>query len=106
KYLETNREKIKALYPSVEEFLKGYNIDENFMGKFFEFAAGEGIEKDEEGYKTSEVYMKNFFKAWIARNLWDYAAYWRVSNENDEVFLNAVKAIQDKDLFKKNNISL
>ena len=104
KYLEDNREKLKAKYPDVEAFLKGYFIDEAFMNSFFAFSDAEGVKKDEAGYKTSELYIKNFIKAWIARNLWDYDAYWRISNEEDDVFIEAVKAIESKDMFRNNKI--
>jgi len=105
KYLEDNREKLKAQYPDVEAFLKGYFLDEAFMKSFFAFSEAEGVKKDEEGYKTSEIYIKNFIKAWIARNLWDYDAYWRISNEEDDVFIEAKQAIESKDMFKNNKIS-
>lgn len=104
KYLDDNREKLKAKYPDVEAFLKGYFLDEAFMNAFFAFSDAEGVKKDEAGYKTSELYIKNFIKAWIARNLWDYDAYWRISNEEDDVFIEAVKAIESKDMFRNNKI--
>jgi len=105
KYLDDNREKLKSQYPDVEAFLKGYFLDEAFMKSFFAFSDAEGVKKDEEGYKTSEIYIKNFIKAWIARNLWDYDAYWRISNEEDDVFIEAKQAIESKDMFKNNKIS-
>jgi len=74
------------------------------MNSFFAFSDAEGVKKDEAGYKTSELYIKNFIKAWIARNLWDYDAYWRISNEEDDVFIEAVKAIESKDMFRNNKI--
>lgn len=104
KYLDDNREKLKAKYPDVEAFLKGYFLDEAFMNAFFAFSDAEGVKKDEAGYKTSELYIKNFIKAWIARNLWDYDAYWRISNEEDDVFIEAKKAIESKDMFRDNKI--
>lgn len=104
KYLDGNRERLKRAYPDMETFLDGYVLTKDFMEDFFKFAEAEGVKKDEEGYKTSEAYIKNFIKAWIARNLWDYDAYWRISNEQDDVFIEAVKAIESKDMFKENKI--
>jgi hypothetical protein len=49
--------------------------------------------------------MKNFLKAWLARNLWDFEAFWRISNETDEMYLKAVETIEDKNMFKNNKIN-
>ena len=88
----------------MEVFLKGYTLNNEFMQDFLKYSEEEGVKKDEEGYKVSETYIKNFIKAWIARNLWDYDAYWRISNEQDDVYLKAVEAIQSKDMFKSYKI--
>mgnify|MGYP000891891341 CR=1 FL=1 len=104
KYLDGNRDKLKAQYSGVEAFLDQYFLDEQFMDEFFKFSEAEGVKKDEEGFKTSEKYIRNFIKAWVARNLWDYEAYWRISNEQDDVFMEAVKAIESKDMFRSNKI--
>jgi carboxyl-terminal processing protease len=104
KYLDINRETLKKQYPDMEVFLKGYNLTNDFMQDFLKYSEEEGVKKDEEGYKVSETYIKNFIKAWIARNLWDYDAYWRISNEQDDVYLKAVEAIQSKDMFKNYKI--
>ncbi len=104
-YLETRRDQIKKTYPDVEDYLKKFVIDEAFMKDLTDFAAKEGVKKNEEQYKISEFYMKNFVKAWIARNVWNYGAYWRVFNENDDAFKDAVQAIQDKGKFKEYKIN-
>jgi carboxyl-terminal processing protease len=103
-YLDKNREKLKGQYAYVEAFNKDYQIDDNFMNKFVDFAEKEGIKKDEKGFQASEKYIKNFLKAWIARNVWNYEAYWYISNLDDEVFQKAVKSIEDKNMFDQNKI--
>ncbi len=103
-FLDKNRDKLKKQYPEIESFRSNFQIDDNFMTKFFEFADKEGVKKDEAGYKLSEQYIKNFIKAWIARNLWDFEAYFMVINEEDEVFQKALSSIKDKDMFKVNKI--
>ncbi|MEI6123327.1 MAG: S41 family peptidase [Bacteroidota bacterium] len=104
-YLEGKRDALKQQYADMNVFLKNFNLDDTFMQNFVAFAETEGVKKDEAGYKASEKYLRNFIKAWIARNLWDYDAYWRISNEEDDVFQEAVQSIQSKDMFKTNKIS-
>ena len=104
-YLESHREPMKLQYPDVEIFMKNYNITDNFMDELMAFGEKEGLKKDEAGYKISEPYIKNFVKAWIARNLWDYEAYWRIANENDDVYLKAIESIRSKDEFRNMKIN-
>ncbi len=104
-YLETNRIQLKEKYTDVEVFLKSYTVDDDFMKKFIDYAEKEGVKKDEKGLETSEKYIRNFIKAWIARNLWDYNAYFRISNQEDDVFQEAIHSIQSKDMFRVNKIT-
>ncbi len=103
-YLDKNRDKLKSQYPNVEAFSKNYQIEDGFMTKFVDYADKEGVKKDDKGFQTSEKYIKNFIKAWIARNLWDYEAYFFIINQDDEVFQKAIQSIQDKEMFKTNKI--
>ncbi len=103
-YLETNRTQLKEKYTDVESFLRSY-VDDDFMKKFIDYAEKEGVKKDDKGLETSEKYIRNFIKAWIARNLWDYNAYFRISNQEDDVFQEAIQSIQSKDMFKNNKIT-
>jgi carboxyl-terminal processing protease len=104
-YLDGKRENLKKKYPSIEDFHKNFNIDDNFMNDFIAYGEKEGVKKDEEGLRVSELYIRNFLKAWVGRNLFDYEAYWRITNETDDVFRKAVDAIQSKTMFKDLSIA-
>lgn len=105
-FISGKREELKNKYKNVQTFYKEFSIDESFMKSFTDYAEKEGVKKDEEGLKTSEKFMKNFIKAWIARNLWDYEAFWYITNKEDETFQRAVQSIEDKEVFRKNKINL
>ena len=103
-YLDKNRNSLKKQYPDVVSFQKNYLVDDNFMKQFTDYAEKEGVKKDEEGLKTSESFIRNFIKAWMARNLWDFEAFWIITNQEDDIFQKALQAIQSKDLFSMNKI--
>jgi carboxyl-terminal processing protease len=103
-YLDENRNNLKSKYPDMVSFSKNFQIDDSFMTRFLNYADKEGVKKDDAGFKTSEKFIKNFIKAWIARNLWDYEAYFYIINQEDEVFQKAIQSINDKDMFKVNKI--
>jgi hypothetical protein len=147
KYSETHREKLKKDYPTIESFVKNFTVDEAFMKDFVEFAAKEGvrkndtanadiiktfnefttskgikktatvdealmksfmdyankesIRKNDEDFSKSEKYIKNLLKARLAQYIWDFAAFWEVYNETDDVYNRALQVIQDKNKFKE-----
>jgi carboxyl-terminal processing protease len=105
KYLEKNRDQMKKSYPTVDAFVKNFSITNDFMTEFTDFAAQEGVKKDDEQFAKSEKYLSNLLKARLAQNLWDFAAFWQVYNESDDVYNRALQIIQDKAKFKELKIN-
>ena len=82
-----------------------FSITTDFMKEFTDFAEQEGVKKDEEQFAKSEKYISNLLKARLASNLWDFAAFWQVYNESDDVYNKALQIIQDKAKFKELRIN-
>jgi carboxyl-terminal processing protease len=101
-YLDNgNREKIKKDYADVEAFDKKFILDDTFMTDFFAYADKLGVKKDDEGYRISENYIKITMKSFLARNLWDYGAFFRIYNEIDDAYNKGLEVIQNKNKFKE-----
>lgn len=99
-YVNDNRENILAEFPGVDDYKKGFILDEAFMKDFIAFAEGMDVEFDEEGYGTSGVFLRQQIKAWMARNLWDASASYEVFSEIDDGFLKAMEVLNDESLFR------
>ena len=99
-YVNDNRENILAEFPGVDDYKKGFILDEAFMKDFIAFAEGMDVEFDEEGYGTSGVFLRQQIKAWMARNLWDASAASEVFSEIDDGFLKAMEVLNDESLFR------
>lgn len=99
-YVNDNRENILAEFPGVNDYMKGFILDEAFMKDFIAFAEGMDVEFDEEGYATSGVFLRQQIKAWMARNLWDASASYEVFSEIDDGFLKAMEVLNDESLFR------
>ncbi|MBI9036747.1 MAG: S41 family peptidase [Bacteroidales bacterium] len=104
-YVDNNRKKIEKEYPTFDSFNENFSIDEKLMDKFFKHAEKEGVDLDEEGYKSSETFIKHQLKALIARNFWDMDAYFEVITEVDDGYLKAVEIINNDELFEELQIS-
>lgn len=92
--MDKERDNIKSRYPDMEFFRDQYNISETTMNEFLAFAEEKGVEKDEEGYKTSEKVIRNLLKAMIARGIWKSDGYFYIVNDLNPMMKEAIKAIE------------
>jgi carboxyl-terminal processing protease len=93
-YTNKNRKKLMKEYPDVSSYIEGFDMDE-VMVELKDYAADEEIEWDEEQYLRSEKMIKGRVKALIARNLWDYSAYYQVFNPYWDTFNRAVEILEN-----------
>ncbi len=100
-YIDDNRKNLLRKYPDFKTYENNFKIDDKFIDKFIEFAEKESVEKDEEGFKISEVLLKQQIKALIARNLWDLSSYFEIVTKIDDGYLKAVEILEDGVLFEE-----
>ena len=103
-YVNAHREELHKQYADAFDFNNKFMVDDKLWNSFFEFAASDSVKKDEEQFKLCEEKLGNYIKATIARDLFDFQAYWIVSNSDDEAYLKALSSIKD-DTFKRMKIA-
>ena len=94
-YTDNNRNKLKAEFETVEKFKKQFVLDDTMMEQFYAFADKKGVKKDEEALKRSGDMIRSQIKALIARDLFNFSAYFYIINDKDETFRKAVESIKD-----------
>ena len=82
-----------ASYKTAADFVKNYNPPAGLLNEFVEFAAKNGVPKNEAQLKKSATYLLSQIKALIGRNLYDSDAYYPVILQEDKVFIEALKDI-------------
>jgi len=97
--VDDNRESLLKDYPTVEEYIANFSVDDDFMKGFIELGEEEGVEYDEEGYEASNEVLKYQVKSWIARNLWDINASYQSFVDSDDALQEAIKILKDGSLF-------
>lgn len=95
--VDSRRDKIKAMYPTDVEYVKGFNVDDEMLQKLFDMASAEGIEFDAEEAEISKPLFKMVLKGLIGRDIYDSSTYFKVFNERDPMFKEALKIINSKE---------
>ena len=97
-YTNRNRKKLMKAYEDVTSFKDNFDMDP-VISEFKEYAENESdeIEWTDDQYKTSEKMIKGRLKALIARNLWDYSAYFEVFNPMWPAYKAAIDILEKDD---------
>ena len=95
-YVNTNRESLSKQYANAHEFNKNFAITEKIWQSFFDYAAADSVEKNEADFVLCEEKLATVIKAVIARDLYNFEAYWIVSNSSDAAYLKALSSLKDQ----------
>ncbi|HKC66941.1 MAG TPA: S41 family peptidase [Bacteroidia bacterium] len=82
-----------ASYKTNADYVKNYTPPQSLLNGFVEFAAKNGIPKNEAQLKKSGNYLLSEIKALMGRNLYDNEAYYPVLLKQDKVFEEALKTL-------------
>lgn len=93
--VDNNRQELLQQYPDVEKFHENYQVTDALTAKLKSLAAEEKIEWDEEQFQSSRPLMFQQIKALVARDLYDPSAFFRIINEENEIFREGLKIISD-----------
>jgi len=104
-YVDDHRSTLRSQYPDINAFRKNFVVDQKIMDDFIAAGEKQGVKKDPDGLKNSDKLIRMDIKALIARNLWDFDAFWEVYNETNPFVLKAIETIQSN-AFEKMKIAV
>lgn len=93
--VDIKREELLQKYPDVLSFNKGYIISDEVVGRLKNIAKEENVEWNDDEFTTSRPLIFVQFKALMARDLFDSSAFFRIINEENDIFLEGLKIISD-----------
>ena len=76
-YLDANREKLKAQYPTFEQFSENFALSDDDMAKLVAAATAKGVEYDAEGYALSKEFLRDQLTSVIAQRLYSVSDGYR-----------------------------
>ena len=92
-YVDANRKKIRKQFPDDEAFVAGFQVTPDMLSKLKEMADKEDIEYDAEQAETSRPLFENVIKGLIGRDIYDSSTYFKVYNQHDPIFREALRLI-------------
>lgn len=98
--VDNNRQTLLQQYPDVNAFNKNYQVTEAMVSRLKKLAADDKIEWDEEQFATSRPLIFVQLKALIARDLYDSSAFFRIINEENDIFMEGLKIITDDERYE------
>ena len=93
--VDINRTGLEGKYPDVLTFANDYRITPEMIARLKQIAAEESVEWDEEQFATSRELILLQLKALMARDLYDASAFFRIINQENEIFREGVKILTD-----------
>lgn len=99
--VDNHRDELLAKYPTVEVFKKKYTISPRVEESIRTFATNDSIKWDELQYQSAKVYLHPQLKALIARDLYDSSAYFRIINDELDIFKAGMEIINDRNRYER-----
>ncbi|MFA6751978.1 MAG: S41 family peptidase, partial [Fermentimonas sp.] len=99
--VDNNRKELLMNYPDVNSFNEGYEITEDLLNKIKNIADEVDVEWNEEEFLQSQNLMFVQLKALIARDLYDSSAFYRIINDENDIYLEGLKIISDDNRYKE-----
>lgn len=95
-YYSNHQEEFKQ-YNSVENFISNFNISEKMFNNFLINAEKNGWKKDFSKMNENKQNVKEFMKAYFAKQLFQDDGYFRIVYKKDPVIIEALKQINSKE---------
>lgn len=94
RYVDRQRKKLKAAYPTFEQYQKGYEVPASLLDTIVKEGEKKNIKpKDDAEKEKTMAALKVQLKALVARDLWDMTEYYAVFNEESDIVKRALKVI-------------
>lgn len=104
-YVNTHRTEFTTKYSDPFMFNANYVLDDEVWSAFFKYAENEGIVYNDEQFQICKSKLTQMLKASLARDIYDFEAFWIVYNTFDDAYLKALETFND-DTFSKMKIAI
>ena len=86
----SDKKRISFIGMGYDKFVSGFQISNELLKSFIDYADNNGVKKNDAQIKQSETLIKNYLKASIARNIWNDEGFYPIYNKDDKALLRAI----------------
>ena len=100
-YVDQNRKELGKTYSSIASYKEKFQVSDVVMNDLVSLANSEKVEYNEEQFLRSKALIALQIKALIARDLFDMNEYFQVINDDNDIYQQALKLINDKAAYER-----
>jgi carboxyl-terminal processing protease len=94
-YVSKNKSKFSKV--SVEDYYKDFKVSDAMLNDLVAFGKKNKVEFDAKDFAKSKEYLRILIKAHLGRQLYDDSAFYKVINDINEVYQQAIKLFGEAD---------
>jgi carboxyl-terminal processing protease len=98
-YYEKNKKMLENM--GMEGFINNFQVTDKMLQDLTNLAMANNVELDVKGFNKSKELIKLYSKAYIARNIWNNEGFYPIFNQQNEVFLEALKLFDKAETLAK-----
>jgi len=100
-YLDKNKKKFENM--SFESYYKDFKVTEEMLQSLIKVGESNKVKFDEKDFKKSKDYLKILLKAHMGRNIFDDNAFYKVINDINEIYLQALNLFEEAERLALNS---
>lgn len=97
--VDNNRSSLLKQFPDIDSFKRHYMPSEEMLSRMKVMAAEDDVEWSEEQFARSHDFLILQLKALIARDLYDTSAYFKIINDENDIFLEGLRILNEPDRY-------
>lgn len=97
RYTDANRKQLKKDYKTPQAFMQKFNVTEAMLDELVKLGEKEGVKPNPEQLGRSKAVIANIIKAIIGRDVLGDETFYRVLNEKNDIFVEALRLINAPD---------
>jgi carboxyl-terminal processing protease len=92
-YLDKNKKKFEGM--SFDDYYSKYKVSDEMLQGLIKVGEKNKVKFDEKDFKKSKEYLKILLKAHMGRNIYDDNAFYKVINDINEIYLQALNLFEE-----------
>jgi carboxyl-terminal processing protease len=92
-YLDNNKKRFEGM--DFEQYYKNYEVTEEMLNGLVKLGEKNNVKFDEKDFNKSKDYLKILLKAHMGRNIYDDNAFYKVINDINEIYQQALNLFEE-----------